>query len=461
MTDVPTPVKYGRVTGYFTSFVADTDNDVPDEVPLSGTVTLTPLTAVTRWPTTAPPRLAFPQRQVCPVVDGTLCSPDTTTPDVWLVATDQPEGQPDRIQWKARFDLPSGGWVADVVFDVPADGVVDLALVATVPPAPGTIVVVSHQDAVGAAASADAAAQSAEAAANSAAASAGADVSAAEAAASATAAAGSASTAQSSASAAQVSQASAATSASTADTDAASAVAAADAAGISADQASSAASSADTDAVSANDSATAAGTSATNASSSATAAATGASQAATSASDAANSALLAGAYFKTVPTASGLPAASGNTGRSYYVIDTAVVVLSDGTRWRTVYGDTGLRNVSSMITDPGVAASPLPIARLRRYGNTVEFYVDAKWSAAPASPFKLIDLPVGFRPSQSKYAVCWVHGVPGALRTVYDGVAAVNVYSAGANVQDRMSGMWMTSDAWPATLPGIAALPPN
>lgn len=152
--------------GRFVEYLADSAvdlGDVPDERPLTGEITLTPLTTLTRWPTASPPRMAVPQKVNCRVINGNLCPPDSELPGVWVVATDQPEGQPTTIQWKASFRfnnvLPQP---ADVVFNVPDGGVVDLALVVTIPPAPPTIVVVSHETAAAAAASAAEAAQSAE-----------------------------------------------------------------------------------------------------------------------------------------------------------------------------------------------------------------------------------------------------------------------------------------------------------
>lgn len=163
-TDVPTQVQYGQVIGRFVSFTADSYDagNVPDEVPLNGKVTLTPLTTITRWPTTTPPRLAIAQPVTAVVIDGTLTGPDGLINHLlYLVATDQPEGQPDTIQWRASFRFDNVAvQPADVVFNVPANGVVDLSQIVSIPPEPGTIVVVSHEDALAAAASADAAAQS-------------------------------------------------------------------------------------------------------------------------------------------------------------------------------------------------------------------------------------------------------------------------------------------------------------
>lgn len=164
MSDVPAEVQYGHVIGRFVSFAADSVDagTAPDEVPLNGVVILTPLTTITRWPTTTPPRLAIAQAVTARVIDGDLVGPDgLTAHELYLVATDQPDGQPNVIQWKAsfRFDAVTVQ-PADVTFNVPANGTVDLGMVVSVPVAPGTIVVVSHEDALAAAASADDAAQS-------------------------------------------------------------------------------------------------------------------------------------------------------------------------------------------------------------------------------------------------------------------------------------------------------------
>jgi hypothetical protein len=167
-----------------------------------------------------------------------------------------------------------------------------------------------------------------------------------------------------------------------------------------------------------------------------------------------------GAAFPTVATATALPAAAANAGKAYWVTDTAVIVVSDGTRWRTAYGDTGVRDIKTLITDPNILQSaPVPIARLRRYGNSVEFYCDFKSIATtPASPFQVVVLPLGFRPSTPFYGPLRAYA---ALRNTTFGVSAIDLYSFPANTQDRFVGTWLTPDAWPATLPGTAATAPN
>lgn len=150
MADVPDQIGYGEVTGRFVSFRADgTDvGEVPDEVPLSGTVTLTPSVNLVRFPTLEPPRIAAISSVTAQVVNGDLKAPDGTG-GLFVIATDQPLGQPDKVQWKATFNL-AGAVVQPgaVTFDVPAGGVVDLTTVIPATPAPGTVTVVSIEDRV-------------------------------------------------------------------------------------------------------------------------------------------------------------------------------------------------------------------------------------------------------------------------------------------------------------------------
>jgi len=276
MTDVPSVVAYGKVVGRFVSYLVDSDpgDSTSDEVPLNGTIILKPLTTMTRWRSAVPPRLAVIQPVSAKVIDGDLCSPDGDL-GVYLVATDQPEGEPDLVQWKATFHLNEvSTQPREVVFNVPANGEIDLSMAISVPPEPPVLLVVSHEDAVAAAASAEAAADSASAAQTSAlAALTSADASST----SATAAAGSAAAAQSSAAAATSSATDASDSAADADSSE-------NAAAASATAAAGSASAAQTSAENAETSRTAAATSETNAAGSASAAAASAAAAANSAS---------------------------------------------------------------------------------------------------------------------------------------------------------------------------------
>lgn len=147
MANVPAEVQYGRVTGYFTAFIADTGDtgNEPDEVQLNGTIELIPSAKVLRWSTTTPPRVSAVTPAILNVVDGVVLSP--TGGEVWVVASDQPDGEPDHIQWTAIFHL--NGVVeqpATVTFDVPAGSTVDLATVVGVTEVPPTVHLISEGD---------------------------------------------------------------------------------------------------------------------------------------------------------------------------------------------------------------------------------------------------------------------------------------------------------------------------
>lgn len=167
MADVPAEVAYGEVVGHFVRFIADTADvgNVPDEILMTGKITLTPLTPVIQFASTTPPRLAVIDPQTCFVQDGDLYPPDKNSPGVFVVATDQPDGVPNTVQWRARFQFDNVTvQPADVIFNVPAGGVVDLSAAVAIPPIPPTSVVVSTESEAAAAASAQAAAASAAAA---------------------------------------------------------------------------------------------------------------------------------------------------------------------------------------------------------------------------------------------------------------------------------------------------------
>lgn len=165
MTDAPSAVQYGKVIGRFVRFVADGPDpgSIPDELPLNGSIILTPTITAMRWAGTTPPRMAILEKLVCKIVDGELCAPGSSEPGVWVVATEQPSAAPSRVQWKATFAITDlAVQPSPVLFDVPiydpadpASGVIDLSVVVPVSADPGTVTVVSHADRVAAEAAAD------------------------------------------------------------------------------------------------------------------------------------------------------------------------------------------------------------------------------------------------------------------------------------------------------------------
>ena len=125
------------------------------------------------------------------------------------------------------------------------------------------------------------------------------------------------------------------------------------------------------------------------------------------------------------------------------------------TGWQVTEGDTGNRTVTSQcaLAEPNVTTT---VAKIRRTDNLIEFYCEyATGPTLAASPFTLYALPYGFRPGMAIYAPLTPYGATLPL-VVYTG-GDLKVYTQAANSPGtRLRGMWMTSEAWPTSLPGTA-----
>ncbi|MGO2188911.1 MAG: hypothetical protein ACTH4Y_11785 [Microbacterium gubbeenense] len=128
-------------------------------------VTLTPDVGYMRLPGVVPSRVASIQSASCPIINGDVYPPDTTIenlpaiPGVVVMATEQPAGEPNRVNWTASISLSGGASMGTIAIDVPSNGIVDLATIVPAVPQPGIIKVVSSEDRIGAElAAADAAA---------------------------------------------------------------------------------------------------------------------------------------------------------------------------------------------------------------------------------------------------------------------------------------------------------------
>ena len=482
MAAVPSEVNYGRIRANFVAFIADDNGNVLEDVPLEGNVILTPTVGVLRFPSTSPPRTAVIQTLQCPVIGGILYPPGTplggpfpSQTGVAAVASDQPAGLPTTVQWTASFSLENTSAQPNpVTFEVPSGGVVDLTTVMPATPEPGIVVVVSTESRDRAEAAAATATQKASAAASSATAAA---TSATNAETSATAAASAADDAMQAASqaaadadqsrvgaaasalaaaaseqaavAAQeglvVAREAAAGSASSAATSASEAVSSASSAATARSGADAAAATATQKALAAASSATAAATSATNAETSATAAAGSASNAAASATAAANS---AGSINWN--GLSGKPAviAAGATKADARAAIDAAAADSVGLK------DTGWRNISSLVNAEFTGVT----VYLRRSGSTVQIMVDiptqvfSKWP-----PDSLVALPVGFRAWDFCFMPFYNYTATALSQTSAFLYTSVSVRGTVHPYRVAGSYTWLTSDAFPNTLPGTPA----
>jgi hypothetical protein len=125
------------------------------------------------------------------------------------------------------------------------------------------------------------------------------------------------------------------------------------------------------------------------------------------------------------------------------------------TGWVVAYGDTGWRNIAGVLENSWTAAAP-GLARIRRMNNQVIFLANTIDPAA-ASSDTFYTPPTGFRGDD----VAWFAPVG-----FFDEAATewVRLYFDNTLRTPRTVGgvrlgsyIWTTTNAWPATLPGVAA----
>lgn len=141
----------------------------------------------------------------------------------------------------------------------------------------------------------------------------------------------------------------------------------------------------------------------------------------------------------------------GTTGAVRW-LKAAGVDENDNTGWILEVGDTGWRNVLSMVALPSGAAKYS--ANIRRLNNLVQVYFDLDTPAAGSS-WNVMTLPVGFRPRFTTYGALTDNNEAAAKSTSVSAAGVVNL-SIITNKRDRFNGMWFTDEAWPGALPGVA-----
>jgi hypothetical protein len=120
------------------------------------------------------------------------------------------------------------------------------------------------------------------------------------------------------------------------------------------------------------------------------------------------------------------------------------------TGWQVVYGDTGTRNVSSLLlTANGYTGGTLNLARV---GGLVYLTAVSLTRATVGVGYqRILDIPVGFRPSGS--IVCYFRGLLSSSGFGYASGAEVTMNAAGTN--ESFSICWLANPAvpWPTVLP--------
>ena len=129
------------------------------------------------------------------------------------------------------------------------------------------------------------------------------------------------------------------------------------------------------------------------------------------------------------------------------------------TGWRVEYGDTGWRNITSLMGDSATGGRAL----IRRINDTVWLDVDSLiYSSTSPSNYILFSasaIPAGFRVvSGWRYFNTTSRSTSesqGPLRVSYGG--DLGLYDTAEKTQLTAYVSWLTGNGWPATLPGTPA----
>ncbi len=124
------------------------------------------------------------------------------------------------------------------------------------------------------------------------------------------------------------------------------------------------------------------------------------------------------------------------------------------TGWQVHHGDTGRRDIKSLLTMTNQVPYTDPVY-VRRVGATVTFTAGFQiQAAAPPSPIQVITLPQGFRPQN---ALTYGPRSYMGYFVIWHGTGLIELYFATPGLIDRVTNTFLTNDPWPATLPGTAA----
>ncbi len=148
MVETLSPLVYGKVVGRFLAIVGDSNSDLdldPDAIPLTGTVTFVPRPSSVLVQTAQPAPATVLPMTVTATLDASGYISRNGQQGVYLVATNDPSVNPTNFTYTVNFlnFAAAGVGVSYGSFDisVPANGTVDLALVAPLSATVGQIVV--------------------------------------------------------------------------------------------------------------------------------------------------------------------------------------------------------------------------------------------------------------------------------------------------------------------------------
>ncbi|ALY10197.1 hypothetical protein SALGADO_29 [Arthrobacter phage Salgado] len=131
-------------------------------------------------------------------------------------------------------------------------------------------------------------------------------------------------------------------------------------------------------------------------------------------------------------------------------------------RSQLIYGDTGRRNISDMVT-AGTTFTGGGKLTIRREGSMVDIYC-VGWMPGAAGTVHLLasGLPTGFKPSNSRAWFAAQNGQPALCTMAFDATTLAIISNAATIHPIGFSFSYSTTDPWPSVLPGSAdgSIPP-
>lgn len=127
---------------------------------------------------------------------------------------------------------------------------------------------------------------------------------------------------------------------------------------------------------------------------------------------------------------------------------------SGNTGWLVLAGDTGRRDISSLMSKPAGAA--VNAAHVRRVGQVVDMYFDLKMPTGASVTWNPIAVLPGFGPGYSRLGALTAYAGNACSGTALDNDGGIFFYGTVAGRQDRFTATFITGEAWPTSLPGVA-----
>ncbi len=118
------------------------------------------------------------------------------------------------------------------------------------------------------------------------------------------------------------------------------------------------------------------------------------------------------------------------------------------TGWVVSYGDTGWRNIA---TSGAISGFTVASARIRRVNNTVTLSVNVGRDDGATGGADALTLPAGFYAHTAMYGSSYYQK---PFYVSWDKLHPSSYISGGS--QDYFSMTYITDDAWPTVMPGVA-----